>query len=73
VWGALLRDAAADLDIAEHTAGGPRAVHTLVARGRVTLALAALRPALSVLVSGRADPATIAALRSAADILEVRS
>jgi hypothetical protein len=70
VWGELLRAAETDLDIAEHVRGGPQAVQRLTIHGRTVLALARLRPALETLMSGRADPATITALRDAADILD---
>ena len=69
-WAGLLRDAAADLDIAEHARGGPQAVQRLTLHGRTVLALASLRPALETLLTGRSDPATITALRDAADILD---
>ena len=70
-WTQLLRETEHALDIAEQTPGGPRAVARLVRHGRTTLALAAIRPALETLLAGRADPATIAALRGAADLLEL--
>lgn len=70
VWADLLRAAETDLDIAEHAPGGPRAAQKLTLHGHTVLALATVRPALETLVSGRSDPATIAALRDAADILD---